>query len=255
MDKNKISSIVFYFAILLFFIAFNFSHHTPGGWYQQFLPYLGIRPLSDITFTDSLTGYAVTPYVAQNDTAFVLKTTNGGDNWFNIKILAGEFVGFSRIHFINNATGFILGVGLLEKTTNAGSTWIALGIPKYSNFNDFAILSQDTIWIAEDNSLIGGVFRTTNGGASWQQQLYLGSQNPTNIYFYNKDIGFVAENTLYKTTNSGQNWFPISGGGFGDMHFINATTGWKCYGPMQKTTDGGVSWINQPLPQGGKIIL
>lgn len=97
--------------------------------------------------------------------------------------------------------------------------------------------------------------RTTNGGINWTQQLSLGLNNPTHIYFYNKDIGFTAGGVLYKTTNSGVNWFNTNQTGFGDMHFIDETTGWKCYGPMQKTTDGGLSWVTQTLPSGGYISL
>ena len=82
MDKNKISSIVFYFAILIFIISFNFAHNPPSGWYQQFLPNIGGRQISDVFFLDSLTGWGVTPFTQLNDTVYVLKTINGGDNWF-----------------------------------------------------------------------------------------------------------------------------------------------------------------------------
>jgi len=53
-----------------------------GNWYQQFMPSIGNRQIADITFLDSLTGYTVTNSTAQNDTAYVFKTTNGGNNWF-----------------------------------------------------------------------------------------------------------------------------------------------------------------------------
>lgn len=43
------------------------------------MPDLGGRQIKDIFFLDSLTGWAVTPYITQNDTVYVLKTTNGGD--------------------------------------------------------------------------------------------------------------------------------------------------------------------------------
>jgi hypothetical protein len=53
-----------------------------GNWYQQFMPNIGNRQITDIFFIDSLTGWSVTNATNQNnDTAFVLKTTNSGDNW------------------------------------------------------------------------------------------------------------------------------------------------------------------------------
>jgi len=80
--KEILSSAIFYLAILIFIIGFNFSD-TPlsGGWTQQFMPDLGGATITDITFLDSLSGFAVTSLRSSNDSAFILKTTNGGDNW------------------------------------------------------------------------------------------------------------------------------------------------------------------------------
>ena len=73
-----------------------------GGWTQQFMPDLGGRQIKDIFFLDSLTGWTITPYTVQNDTAYVLKTTNGGDDWFFANIRAGQFVGHNKIIFLKN---------------------------------------------------------------------------------------------------------------------------------------------------------
>ncbi|MBK8981070.1 MAG: hypothetical protein IPM38_01835 [Ignavibacteria bacterium] len=88
---NRFSNLLFYFSILTFIIAFNFRDNLPpGGWYQQFMPTLDGASISDITFTDSLNGYAVTlspPYI--------LKTTNEGDNWTINYSYSDPFIGFS----------------------------------------------------------------------------------------------------------------------------------------------------------------
>ncbi|MEZ4688937.1 MAG: hypothetical protein R3A12_01670 [Ignavibacteria bacterium] len=84
MNKNKfyikLTSGIFYFSILLFIIAFNFSDNPPSGWYEQLIPDLHGGSIIDITFTDSLTGYAVTS-TDTDDISYILKTSNGGDNW------------------------------------------------------------------------------------------------------------------------------------------------------------------------------
>jgi hypothetical protein len=108
----------------------------------------------------------------------------------------------------------------------------------------------------DDDGLCGGVYRTTDGGSSWEQQINLGSQNPNHIYMYNGSLGFICENNVYlrRTSNGCVNWDIISGaGGFLDMYFAGSLTGWKT--SVQKTTDGGLTWVNQVLPQGGDIIL
>ena len=82
-SPDKIASFILYFSILAFIIAFNFSDNPKSGWYQQFFPDLHGAYITDITFTDSLTGYAVTKRDTDG-TSYTLKTTNGGDNWFAV---------------------------------------------------------------------------------------------------------------------------------------------------------------------------
>ena len=251
-------SLIFYLLILIFFLAFNMSDSPPppSGWYQQFMPPINNRPISDITFLDSLTGFAVTPYTA-NDTAYILKTTNGGDIW-NIlfKQPTNTVGGFNRVQFLNLNTGYTCG-NFLWKTTNGGLNWSqqnTSGIFPESMF----VLNQDTIWIIDSESLTGGVFRTTNGGASWVRQLQLGSQNPNHIYMYNGRLGFIAKDGDYlrRTTNSGINWIVDTvgnGSGFRDIYFADSLTGWKTWFNIKKTTNGGLNWFDQTTAQGGII--
>ena len=253
-NPDKLSTLLLYISILTFSIAFDLAHNPPSGWYQQFLPNLNGQPLSDVIFLDSLNGFAITDNDFSNDTGYILKTTNGGENW---NIIFSSNRDFKEIQFINLNTGYVCGAqpqtgSRLLKTTNSGLNWFNINPPDpFLVYDDISVLNEDTIWLAASSGLTGGVFRTTNGGINWTQQINIAGNNPTNIYMYSKDIGYAAGTVLYKTTNSGQNWFEIPGGGFGDMHFINATTGWKCYGPIQKTTDGGNNWITLPIPPSG----
>jgi photosystem II stability/assembly factor-like uncharacterized protein len=250
---EKLTTYLFYLSILLFLIAFNFQDSRSGGWYQQFLPNLNGRSISDITFLDSLTGYAVTPYIA-NDTAYVIKTTNGGDNWF---ILSRRYNLLQRVQFLNLNTGFVCGSALL-KTTNQGLNWLPVNTSGISA-EGMWVISYDTIWIIDQESLTGGAFLTTNGGVSWVQKYSAGSLNPDKIYFYNSRIGFIGYNggTRYiaKTTNAGDSWTTFFNNDyFQDMYFYDSLLGWKSsvFG-MKKTTNGGLNWITQTLPSGGNI--
>jgi hypothetical protein len=76
-NPEKVTSFILYFSIFAFIIAFNFSDNPESGWYQQFLPDFNGKPLKDITFTDSLTGYTLIGY-ENSDSNFILKTTNAG---------------------------------------------------------------------------------------------------------------------------------------------------------------------------------
>ena len=81
-SPDKAASFILYFSILTFIIAFNFSDNPESGWYLQPMPDFNGKPLKDITFTDSLTGYALIGY-ANSDSNSILKTTNAG--YFNCK--------------------------------------------------------------------------------------------------------------------------------------------------------------------------
>ncbi len=268
-STDKLSTFGFYISILLFIIAFNFQHNPPGGWYQQFLPDLGGRQISDVFFLDSLTGWAVTSFTQQNDTVYLLKTSNGGDNWFINYTGAGQFVGMRRIYFLNDQTGYACGNGFnntsqnnFAKTTNSGVDWFSINPPDpFEVYHDFSVLNEDTIWLISSNSPTGGVFRTTNGGASWILQSSPGIY-PDKIYMFNERIGFTGFNegtpTTQKTTNGGFNWFTVINEGFTDIYFIDSLTGWRAAGPgrfIKKTTDGGINWIMQNPPSGGNIYV
>jgi hypothetical protein len=75
---KRIVDITFYLSILFFIISFNFRDNLFKGWSLQIQPY---GPVSDVFFIDSLTGYLVTNNNTPQDTGYIVKTTNGGENW------------------------------------------------------------------------------------------------------------------------------------------------------------------------------
>jgi photosystem II stability/assembly factor-like uncharacterized protein len=254
-------SLIFYLLILIFFIAFNFTDTPPPGWYQQFMPYLGGRSIVDITFTDSLRGYAITNEVS--DTSFILRTTNGGDNWFFSHYDNGV-ASYYNIQFINPNTGFVSGyiydgsLFKIVKTTNGGANWFYINSAFDVVAVDMHVLNQDTIWLADAGLLTGGLFRTTNGGANWIRQYNNFSLQPEKVYMFNSRIGFISRNNAYlrKTTDGGSTWTIDTTGndsGFREMYFVDSLTGWKTYYNMRKTTNGGLNWYIQTTPQGGII--
>ena len=245
---KSLKSLIFYFSILFFIIGFNFTDSPPPfGWYQQFMPNLGGRQIQDITFLDSLTGYACARQTS--DSSYILKTTNGGDDW---QIIYRNFFAMTQIQFLNLNIGYACGA-YLYKTTDGGFNWNQVSAPPISP-EGLYVIDQNTIWIISSNSLTVGVFHTTNGGVSWITQYSQGSANPSHIYMFNAMFGFMDGGGLKRTTDGGSNWTPIPGEGlFFDMYFIDNLTGWKCDGYMKKTTDGGLTWVNQNLPYGGII--
>ncbi len=250
--------------IIILLLGFALPVNPPvGNWYQQFMPDLGGRSITDITFTDSLKGFAITNEVS--DTSFVIRTTNGGNNWTRSHFDTG-ICSYYNIQFVNQNTGYVSGyiyngsVFRLVKTTNGGNSWFYINHSSDIVAIDMHALSEDTIWVVDSGSLTGGVFFTSNGGTSWQNQLSIGSQNPTKIYMFNSRIGFISKNLgsqgyVRKTENGGASWSIIVPNDYYlDIYFADSLLGWKssAFG-FKKTTDGGLNWVTQTLPSGGLI--
>ena len=254
-----LSGLFYFFSIFIFINAFNFQHNPPGAWRQQFMPEIQGLDIEDVVFLDSLTGYAV----AQLN--FILKTTNGGENWSIIyeDTTSVQFI-FKRIQFISENEGFAGGFfGLnygMMKTTDAGQNWSLVNTPTFAE--DIFVLSSDTIWFVCTESLTGGVFRTTNGGASWQRLWSQIGQNPDKIHMLNANTGFCALNSglryVRRTTNGGFNWNDVDNNQtFYDIYFADSLKGWFCgiVSPIKATTNGGLNWFSQILPSGGNVYV
>src|SRR5690606_24431013 len=105
-------------------------------------------------------------------------------------------------------------------------------------------------WVTGED---GNVFKTTDGGATWQAQ----DLNTTAFYFHT--IHAVSDSevyvltyfgaALYKTTDGGESWvkftnLPISE--VKNAFFVNAQKGWITNSTdIYVTNDGGSSWEKQ----------
>ncbi len=258
---RKLEQITFLSIIFIIIVAFNFQHNPLSNWYQQYLPNIYTQQINDITFIDSLTGFIVTSRNVNPDTATILKTTNGGDNW--IVVFNQPSRRFSTIKLINDSTGFVCGgtgTGLpfLYKTTNTGQNWATVPILNTQFIDDMEVLNSDTIWLADGDALVGGVYSTTNGGLNWTRQLSVGSYNPDVLYMYDKNFGFASKGSsqrIYRTTNGGESWDIVANQYMDDIQFANSLTGWRSNdqdrdSSIRKTTDGGLTWVKQILPGG-----
>jgi photosystem II stability/assembly factor-like uncharacterized protein len=242
---------IIYSIIIFVLSSFDFQGSPKSsGWYQQWFPNMNGSTIASLTFLDSLTGYAVTS-INSDTLCYILKTTNGGDNW-NIKYSYHPpytNISFNKIQFVNNTTGYASAeYTSLFKTTNGGDNWNTIYTGLYPQ--DMAVINKDTILFVYNSLLTGGVWRSTNGGLSWQALGPIGgSGQPSRIYMYNKDLGFNVGNTgMKKTTNGGVNWFTVTGQGCSSIILVDSMVGWKCWDSIKKTTNGGLNWFAQKTP-------
>ncbi len=136
--------------------------------------------LNYIKFFDSQNGIAVGDAINANTPLIVLKTTNAGDNWVNVNtsnlIGAVSFNIYHTISFVNSQLGFY----------------------RHSNYNT-----------SNDRKL----YKTTDGGSSWDVVSSLNANNFALVEFYNSEIGICVSSqtplVIYRTFDGGATWSQI----------------------------------------------
>ncbi len=178
----------------------------------------------------------------------IIKTTNGGLNWFRQTVgipsepLFGMYVVDSNIVYAN---GFYR---TFIKTTNGGNNWISLdsGSVGSGTYVSLFLLNQNTGWLGNFESGAYGIRKTTDGGVTLKTVFFNGI--PQDIYFKDDSIGIgVSESSyIYRSVNGGLNWigFPIAfAGDFYRVSFIDALTGFVSSSrAVFRTVNFGVTW-------------
>jgi len=220
------------------------------------------------TVTNKLNGISVkflSYYQYDNNTIFIgtengkiLKSTNGGVNYFLCSQLSGSPV--SMIQMIDLNKGFAIDFDKFYKTTNGGVNWTLITTaPHY--FYSFACFSENNLLLmyrTEPGSTFYFLRYTSNGGANWTDTLFAGDlyrvinvekpvNNTTTFIYHN---GYVK-----KTTNTGQTWTTMNPANQISMSGICVVNENTIYGTgylnnnFYLSTNSGVNWVQKSFPE------
>ncbi|MEO6167515.1 MAG: YCF48-related protein [Chitinophagales bacterium] len=109
------------------------------------------------------------------------------------------------VEFLNNDYGIAVGDGgTILKTIDGGATWTNLNFSGPDNFNAVALSGADTIYAAGTGTLMPTVYRSGDGGISWQKVLL----DATTISICTSSDGdvFAAAENIYRSQDGGENW-------------------------------------------------
>jgi photosystem II stability/assembly factor-like uncharacterized protein len=197
----------------------------------------------------------------------IIKSTNGGLNW-NVIDTSGANSICQAVFFKDQLHGWICGgetgaagTGWIRRTINGGETWQEIDLDSSFITDVFFVNTLDG-WATSE---FGQLYKSTDGGQSWNLNIRIGNQEPMRkIFFTTVDSGWSVggisgDQIIARTTDAGIDWTvedtSINGSSLHGLWFTDSQNGWTVGGAnsglkILRTTNGGVSWLKQeqPLP-------
>jgi|GEM_PF-755731 len=220
----------------------NIQKTTDGGttWTNQSIsPPLGVTSLYFLSENDG--------FILAN--LNVYKTSNGGNNWELISSVVPVSFLYS-IWFTDINTGYISGYeysapdGMIYKTIDGGETW-SWGFLDWDPLLCITFTNAQTGFMGSR----GRIYKSTNGGGSWNPTYFTYPNEIYSIRFVNDNVGYAVGQSgfMCKTTNAGLTWTEISESVCNASIYSTFFVGNTGYAmgesmPTLKTTDGGETW-------------
>jgi len=225
---------------------YNLLKTTNGGSSWQYR-YISGYILVKIKFVTQNTGYSIANSRENTAQWWILKTTDGGQNWSQLKQILG-YTGMSE----DKCNLFVLGNDLiwcssqitLYSSFDGGTTWQNSSLAQKIDasktlINNIFFINQLTGWVVFSNS----VYYTKDGGTTWSDG---NLSSADEVYFNDADNGFaVSGKEIYGTVDGGQTWSKLYtfSQSVSKLKFVNSATGYVFNtAALYKTTDAGVSW-------------
>lgn len=235
--------------------AHECQHTTDGGktWRKVFIDGYQDSPLYNITFVNPNLGFiSGNSAIGSID---VFRTTDGGNSWSRIE---GFPLGGSWYHhdFTSQTTGFMGSNGALVRTTDSGATFqLRSAYPDCPVMYGMDFLDANVGLVAgyQVSSGHGGIFKTTDGGLTWQWALDTASND---VVYLTDQIAIADAGTgIMRTTNGGATWQNTGGfitTGVTDIAKVDSNTlvGVSSAGDIWRTADGGFTWEQRKVGDG-----
>jgi photosystem II stability/assembly factor-like uncharacterized protein len=153
--------------------------------------------------------------VLSHSSASLFRSTDGGDSWAEIPL---EYTYRDEAHFPTNTIGYVFqqSGGPLLKSTDAGATWDSI-----YQFDANALYGS---WIDENIGFLydqsRNVFKTTNGGSTWD--LVADTGVPGNVrrlvaLSETELVAYVFPSSIFRSTDGGVTW--MNNSSIGDGQF------------------------------------
>ncbi len=183
--------------------------------------------------------------------AYLMKTTNGGENWKRIEIKGFDIDAILvRALFSRNGRGWTFGeAGSIYTTHDSGDTWTKLRSPTRHLLLGGMFVDDDRGWLVGAGATI---IQTSDGGETWYQSTLPQVEKSirfTATSFVDNRKGWAVGSggSVYRTVNGGRTWQQQESTvdvDLFDVKFVDALEGWAvgAEGTIIHTVDGGEHW-------------
>ncbi len=164
-------------------------HSSNGGASWRRLPASQITKSSQISFVDSEHGWAV---AGDSDSqGHIWRSIDGGRTWSWLAKLNSDnprwrFTGEVQLDFVDRLNGWLIETFSIWRTSDGGISWKQ---------------------VFSTGQMGGQVFKTTDGGKTWDVQTVRDKGYFTNIFFVDRNTGWLCSgDQMYRTDDGGRTW-------------------------------------------------
>ena len=202
----------------------------------------------------------------------VLKTTDGGKTWSNLKGSIQD-IQFQKVYFMDDNNGYAIGsdgtgrYSTVLKTSDGGTSWIDLlklnniNFTKDRAYNSLYFTDLNTGYVAGTNGII---IKTNDAGKSWVPCETKTNDSLESLFFTNSNVGYVvigSSGNILKTVDAGNSWNLIKCAldnqaenvynELESIYFTDMNTGYVVGEKEKKYVDNGFSRLILKTTDGG----
>lgn len=158
-----------------------------------------------------------------------------------------EYTEVSDISILNEKAGFVVITSVspeqpsdvsasMVSIENRGGKWVVSKTEKCCQANEpfipsLLMAASPALWWAGSDQM-GGLYKTTDGGASWKEQILPDERAIAAVFFRNQRLGRAlgaSRGLFYETTDGGATWTPMREEDVKNSKFMEFFSGHKLY--------------------------